>query len=386
MIVPSLSIASAFVVVLATVVIALSYRILYNIYFHPLAKFPGLWYATSFLVSAAVISQYGTEMPIRISPAILMFPKPSALKEIYWDLKCNKKSGLYGSGVLGLKNPWETRIDDQISLFVQKMNERAVTRETVCLSDKVAWRLGLDFFGFVGRFTFFRNYIMKMPVLNMWLLPKTLNDSGMGWLMAQADRHVTEREKEMENGIYPEKPNFMHHAIEARMGSHPLSPVQKRAHHPEKLALAHKELKSANPVGHLSIPVNYEEVRIHLPYFVACIKESLRKKIEGMSVPPNTEITSLAYVVQRDPELYAPDPEVFRPERWPMSKDLENELDTTSFVFGVGPRVCSGKDIATMELYKLLPEFDFRLLNEGRYVVAGGVAYNKDFRMKFTSL
>jgi hypothetical protein len=32
---------------------------------------------------------------------MLLFPKPSALKEIYWDPKCNQKSGLYGSGVLG---------------------------------------------------------------------------------------------------------------------------------------------------------------------------------------------------------------------------------------------------------------------------------------------
>jgi hypothetical protein len=32
---------------------------------------------------------------------MLLFPKPSTLKEIYWDPKCNQKSGLYGSGVLG---------------------------------------------------------------------------------------------------------------------------------------------------------------------------------------------------------------------------------------------------------------------------------------------
>lgn len=72
-----------------------------------------------------------------------------------------------------------------------------------------SWRKGLDFFGFVGRFRFFRNYIMKIPVLNMWLLPKTSNDSGMGWLMAQADKLVTDRERDLQNGIYPDKPDFM---------------------------------------------------------------------------------------------------------------------------------------------------------------------------------
>jgi hypothetical protein len=39
--------------------------------------------------------------PIRIQPGMLLFPNPSALKEIYWDPKCNQKSGLYGTGILG---------------------------------------------------------------------------------------------------------------------------------------------------------------------------------------------------------------------------------------------------------------------------------------------
>jgi hypothetical protein len=37
-----------------------------------------------------------------------------------------------------LKNSWEPRIDDQVSLFVRKMNERAEIHDKVCLSDKVA--------------------------------------------------------------------------------------------------------------------------------------------------------------------------------------------------------------------------------------------------------
>jgi cytochrome P450 len=107
------------------------------------------------------------EKPIRISPNLLLFPKPSALNQIYWDLKCNQKTGLYGTGALGpphlfttldgkvhyalrkalagppwtigsLKNNWEPRIDDQVQTFVDKMNERAKAKDVVCLSDKVA--------------------------------------------------------------------------------------------------------------------------------------------------------------------------------------------------------------------------------------------------------
>lgn len=72
-----------------------------------------------------------------------------------------------------------------------------------------SWRHGLYFFGFAGRFTFFRNYIMAIPGLGLWLLPRTSNDSGIGWLMAQADKVVTDREKNMENGIYPDNPDFL---------------------------------------------------------------------------------------------------------------------------------------------------------------------------------
>jgi len=72
-----------------------------------------------------------------------------------------------------------------------------------------SWRKGLWFFGFAGRFTFFRQYIMSIPGLNLWLLPKTSNESGMGWLMAQADREVTQREKEMREGVYRDRPDYL---------------------------------------------------------------------------------------------------------------------------------------------------------------------------------
>jgi hypothetical protein len=108
------------------------------------------------------------DKPIRISPELLLFPKPSALKEIYWEPKLNKKTSLYGTGILGpphlfttldgdehrslrkalggpqwsigsLKNNWEPRIDDQVQLFVEKMTERAEKGDQVILSDKVAY-------------------------------------------------------------------------------------------------------------------------------------------------------------------------------------------------------------------------------------------------------
>ena len=186
---------------------------------------------------------------------MLFFPRASALKDIYRDTKCNRKSNLYGSGVLGpphlfstldgeehrvlrkalanapwtvgaLKNTWEPRFDEQVNLFVEKMHEHAEAGRAVCLSDKVAefaadimsmvsfttpfgcverqedvrdilknWRLGLSFFGFASRWRWFRDVVLQLPVAGMWFLPKVESGSGMGWLMYEADRQVSVREE-----------------------------------------------------------------------------------------------------------------------------------------------------------------------------------------------
>ena len=69
------------------------------------------------------------------------------------------------------------------------------------------------------------------------------------------------------------------------------------------------------------MPVQFDETRRHLPYFIGCIKEGLRlqppgtnlyarvapkegKVIDGHLSPEGIEITSYAYYVQRDRTVY----------------------------------------------------------------------------------
>ncbi|PSN69121.1 cytochrome P450 [Corynespora cassiicola Philippines] len=492
------------VAIVGTLLTAVLSRIFYHQYLHPLSKFPGPWYATSFSLFGALVSvkqkepeffmylvrKYGTDKPIRVSPTMLLFPRHSALKDIYWDPKCNTKAGLYGTGALGpphlfttlgseqhkalrkalsnapwtigqLKNTWESRFDEHVNLFVEKMNAHAAS--TICLSDKVAefaadimsmisftnpfgcvqnqrdekdilsnWRKGLDFFGFVGRFRFFREVIIKLPVVGLWFLPSMSNDSGMGWLMCEADRQVSTREKQNSEKPYEGKPDFMQYCLSARYSDgSPLTPVEKRAHVtlliqagadttgtalgsilrfistvPGIFERCRAEIDAADKAGLLSNPILYEETRQHLPYFVACIKEGLRlnppatnlfariapaggKVIDGSFIPEGTEITSHAYTVQRDRSLYGEDAEEFKPERWLESEKKAAEYEAAQFSFGMGPRVCLGKDIAIMELYKLLPEtvrhFSIEVQQMGKYVVAGGVAYNQGFQAKLVA-
>jgi cytochrome P450 len=177
-----------------------------------------------------------------------------------------------------------------------------------------------------------------------------------------------------------------------------LSPLQKRGHvtllflagadttgtamgmtlqymlsHPHVLARARAEIETADASGLLSTPIRYDEMKQHLPYFGACIKEGLRlappapnlfarvtpkggKVIDGHFVPGGVDITTCAYIVQRNKDFYGEDAEDFKPERWLESQQRNFEMEAAQFTFGTGARVCLGKDVAILESHKLLPE------------------------------
>ncbi|RAH76349.1 cytochrome P450 [Aspergillus japonicus CBS 114.51] len=480
-------------------------RMFYNLHLHPLAKFPGPWYAASFSVVLATISvlrmepqflgylvkKYGFEQPIRVTPTILMFPRPSALKDIYWDPQCNTKSRLYGSGALGpphlfttlepdahrqlrralsnapwtigkLRLTWERRFDQLVELFMTKMHEHARADRVVSLSEKVSefaadimtimtfgtpfgfvqnqrderdllgsWRRSVDLFAFAGRARFFREVILPSP-LGSWILPSIRRESGIGWMLNEADRQVTEREKATAEAPYPHPPDFMQHALDARLPSgEPLSPAQRRAHvvlliqagadttgttmgsalrflllHPTAWARCRAEIDAADQQGLLSHPIQYEETRQHLPFLVACLKETMRlnpsatnlfaricppggKTIDGHHIPAGTEMACHAYTLQRSAEVYGSDANEFRPERWLESPQRTRELEAAQFTFSVGPRTCLGKDVATLEMWKLIPEiirqFDIELINPGKYVVVGGIVWNEGLMGRFVA-
>lgn len=118
--------------------------------------------------------------------------------------------------------------------------------------------------------------------------------------------------------------------------------------------------------------VEWDEVR-QLPYLGAVIKEALRfhpaaglplervvpqrgATICGETVPGGTIVGCSAWVLHRDERVFGAQPEQFRPERWlecpPHQQSLMNN---TLFAFGAGARTCIGKNIALLEMYKLVP-------------------------------
>lgn len=142
---------------------------------------------------------------------------------------------------------------------------------------------------------------------------------------------------------------------------------------PSVLARAQAEIEAADSKGLLSTPIRYDEMKQHLPYFGAIIKESLRlgppavnlfsrevpkggKVIDGHFVPGGTDVTNFAYTIQRNKEFYGEDANEFKPERWLESQQRSFDMEAVQFTFGTGPRVCLGKDVAILESHKLLPE------------------------------
>lgn len=128
------------------------------------------------------------------------------------------------------------------------------------------------------------------------------------------------------------------------------------------------EIDAADVGGHLSTPPQYEEVSVHCPFYVACVREVMRLwpsspalfprlvsgqgiDFDGKLAPAGVEVASTPFLIHRDKNMYGPDAEEFVPERW-MEPERCKKLLKYFFGFGYGSRVCLGKDIAQMEIYK----------------------------------
>jgi len=106
---------------------------------------------------------------------------------------------------------------------------------------------------------------------------------------------------------------------------------------------------------------------------------------DGSHVPPGTAVATSSYVVCRNATVFGDDAEVFRPERW-LREPGETEIayndrmratkSVGDAVFGGGARVCLGRPLALMEVYKmvatLVSRFEIQLADPAREWTVSG--------------
>ncbi|KAI5205752.1 cytochrome P450 family protein [Aureobasidium subglaciale] len=141
--------------------------------------------------------------------------------------------------------------------------------------------------------------------------------------------------------------------------------------HPEYLELLRQEIDTAKRERRLSDPVTMEEAE-KMPFLQACIMEGLRIHpsiggllprrvppggcvIAGKLIPAGHVVGTSAWVVNRNTDIYGPDAAEFNPTRW--LKGNRHEMQRYFLTFGGASRQCFGKNIAFMEMSKMVPTF-----------------------------
>lgn len=154
---------------------------------------------------------------------------------------------------------------------------------------------------------------------------------------------------------------------------------------PSVYAKLQREIDDAIVRGTVSSPIRNEEAVRLLPYLQACIKEGLRvfppiTALRERVTPPEGDIINGHHVPggvniglnMRGvllSEVFGPDPDIFRPERW-LDQDLENlkKMEKVhELVFGYGFTRCLGIAIATMNLNKVFVEVCYAVKETGNF-------------------
>ncbi|KAI1135597.1 cytochrome P450 [Hypoxylon sp. FL0543] len=129
----------------------------------------------------------------------------------------------------------------------------------------------------------------------------------------------------------------------------------------------------------------------NLPYFQACLKESMRMRpavgvnisryvppegieIEGRHLPGGTRLALNGWVLHRDKGVFGEDADYYRPERWLEDPENAKVMERYMFQFGGGSHVCIGRNLALLEINKVIPrllrDFEFELVYPGRELKA----------------
>eukprot|EP00977_Amphora_coffeiformis_P011961 scaffold2917_cov191-Amphora_coffeaeformis.AAC.54 len=142
------------------------------------------------------------------------------------------------------------------------------------------------------------------------------------------------------------------------------------AKHPEIVAKAREEQRKVGPsqiTEYLRCIIKESRRFLSVAAMGASRQYSVPVKLGPYQIPAGAALFMPQILPHRDANVYAPDPDTFRPERWLKATDDMNESLVS---FAVGPRNCIGQSLAIAELESVLPRlllaYDFTLEEEGK--------------------
>lgn len=163
---------------------------------------------------------------------------------------------------------------------------------------------------------------------------------------------------------------------------------------PEKYNRLVAELDAAK----LPHPIPYSSAST-LPYLEAVVRESMRlypavammlERIvpeggltlsDGRQLPAGTTVGINPWVIGHTSEIFGDDLESFIPERW-LKGDNEDEdeykarfqaMKSADLSFGAGNRICIGKNMAVVEMYKIIPTLLLKYNVSGIFAPSAGL-------------
>ncbi|KAK3307209.1 cytochrome P450 [Chaetomium strumarium] len=121
----------------------------------------------------------------------------------------------------------------------------------------------------------------------------------------------------------------------------------------------------------------------NLAYLQACLKEAMRVRpavglnitrlvppegaeLDGHFFPGGVSVACNGWVLHRDRDIFGQDADDFRPERWLEDEERARRMERYMFQFGGGSHLCIGRNLALLEINKVVP----RLLRDYRFELA----------------
>ncbi|KAI9170601.1 Cytochrome P450 monooxygenase vrtE [Paramyrothecium foliicola] len=268
----------------------------------------------------------------------------------------------------------------------------------------------IDYLGLCGQMPWLDHWLDKNPVYR-------LGPPNLSTVTGIAVEALTARLKGVDENFHPEDPDFLQHFIDS-MTAHPevvnketiigylllnliagadTTAITIRAllyytlKDRKVWIKLENEIRNKSPPGK---PVSYAIAK-SLPYLDATVRETLRyhpavsmimERVvpedglalpDGFVVPAGTLVGMNPYVVGRNEEVFGPDADKFRPERWLQRKEESSDeyaerlqvWNTANLTFGAGSRICLGRHFSQVEMFKvvatLIATFDIQPADTG---------------------